>query len=98
MMWDLEKVLEDELKHVSGKRLSDEQEKLFAYFTSVHGMNQQLSQFLEDEDIKTLLEQGGLTRMAGRFSKGYGELSALYEKVPTLLLDSFPRSYPGPCA
>ena len=53
------------------------------------------SQFLEDEDIKTLLEQGGLTRMAGRFSKGYGELSALYEKVPTLLLDSFPRSYPG---
>ena len=53
------------------------------------------SQFLEDEDIKTLLEQGGLTRMAGRFSKGYGELSALYEKGPTLLLDSFPRSYPG---
>lgn len=53
------------------------------------------SQFLEDEDIKILLEQGGLTRMAGRFSKGYGELSALYEKVPTLLLDSFPRSYPG---
>ncbi len=54
MMWDLEKVLEDELKHVSGKRLSDEQEKLFAYFTSVHGMNQQLSQFLEDEENRQL--------------------------------------------
>ncbi|MCI8416609.1 MAG: hypothetical protein HFI33_03740 [Lachnospiraceae bacterium] len=54
MMWDLEKVLEDELKQVSGKRLSEEQEKLFAYFTSVHGMNQQLSQFLEDEENRQL--------------------------------------------
>ena len=53
------------------------------------------SQFLEDEDIKALLEQGGLSRMAGRFSKGYGDLAALYQRAPTLLLDSFPRSYPG---
>ncbi len=53
------------------------------------------SQWMEDEDIKALLEQGGLSRMAGRFSKTYGDLSALYGKVPTLLMDSFPRSYPG---
>ncbi|MCI8853728.1 MAG: hypothetical protein HFI32_09550 [Lachnospiraceae bacterium] len=54
MMWDLEKVLEDELKHVSGGRLNEEQEKLFAYFTSVHGMNRQLSQFLEEEEKREL--------------------------------------------
>ncbi len=52
-------------------------------------------QWMEDEDIKALLEQGGLSRMAGRFSRTYGDLSALFQKVPTLLLDSFPRSYPG---
>lgn len=54
MMWDLEKVLESELKHVSGQYLTEEQGKLFAYFTSVHGMNQQLSQFLEDEKGREL--------------------------------------------
>ena len=53
------------------------------------------SQWMEDEDIKALLERGGLSRMAGRFSRTYGDLSALYEKVPTVLMDSFPRSYPG---
>ena len=50
------------------------------------------SQWMEDEDIKALLERGGLSRMAGRFSRTYGDLSALYEKVPTVLMDSFPRS------
>lgn len=53
------------------------------------------SQWMEDEDVKALLEQGGLTRMAGRFSKGYGDLSALFGTKPTVLLDSFPRNYPG---
>ena len=53
------------------------------------------SQWMEDEEVKALLEQGGLTRMAGRFSKGYGDLSALFDKAPTILLDSFPRGYPG---
>ncbi len=51
--------------------------------------------WLEDEDIKALLEQGGLTRVAGRFSKSYSDVAALLDKVPSLLLDSFPRSYPG---
>lgn len=49
MIQDLERMLEKELKNVHGQHLTEEQEKLFAYFTAVHGMNQQLSQFLEED-------------------------------------------------
>ena len=49
----------------------------------------------EDEEVKALLEQGGLTRLSGRFSQGWEEVRALLEKAPALLLDTFPRSYPG---
>ncbi len=53
------------------------------------------SRWMEDEDIKALLEQGGLTRLAGRFSMGWEEVQGLLEKEPSILLDSFPRNYPG---
>lgn len=52
MIQDLERMLENELKHVTGQRLTEEQEQLFAYFTAVHGMNQQLSDFLEEEELR----------------------------------------------
>ena len=53
------------------------------------------SRWMEDEDIKALLEQGGLTRLAGRFSLGWEEVRDLLDRAPSLLMDSFPRSYPG---
>ena len=77
MMWDLEKVLEDELRHVSGKYLTEEQEKLFAYFTSVHGMNQQLSMFLEEEGKRELdgTSQSGNLVVTGESGNGKSTLA-----------------------
>ena len=60
------------------------------YFPILYPKGASLLDYLEGR-----MEQGGLSRMAGRVSRTYGDLSALFQRVPTLLLDSFPRSYPG---
>ncbi|MEG0943759.1 MAG: transcription-repair coupling factor, partial [Angelakisella sp.] len=49
----------------------------------------------QDEEIKQLLEEGVLTRGAERLTEDYEQLSHCYSKLPTVLLDSFPRSYPS---
>ncbi|MBQ8184971.1 MAG: hypothetical protein IJ036_04205 [Lachnospiraceae bacterium] len=81
MVQDLERMLEEELKGVHGQRLTEEQEKLFAYFTAVHGMNQQLSKFLEDEKRR---EKDG-TSVAGNLvvtgEKGTGKTTLAIDMV-----------------
>lgn len=55
----------------------------------------QHQRFTQDEEIKQLLEEGVLIRGTQRLSEDYAFLWDLYDRVPTVLLDSFPRSYPG---
>ena len=52
MMEELEKALEEELGDIPPGHLSEEQKKLFAYFTSVRGMNQQLAELLEEDRMR----------------------------------------------
>ncbi|NBK90533.1 hypothetical protein D5278_00775 [bacterium 1XD21-13] len=52
MMKQLEKALEEELADIPPGQLSEEQKKLFAYFTSVRGMNQQLAELLEEDRMR----------------------------------------------
>lgn len=52
MMEKLEKALEEELGDIPPGHLSEEQKKLFAYFTSVRGMNQQLAELLEEDRMR----------------------------------------------
>ena len=49
----------------------------------------------QEEDVKQLLEEGVLTKGCDRLSVDYFDLSGLYTEHPTVLLDSFPRSYPN---
>ncbi len=53
------------------------------------------SQWQQEEDQKQLLEEGLLTKGAERLSADLSVLTDLYTARPTLLLDNFPRSYPG---
>ncbi len=53
------------------------------------------SQWQQEEDIKLLLEEGILTKGAHRLSADLSALTDCYHNYPTLLLDNFPRSYPG---
>ncbi len=48
----LEKALEAEVSSVPPGQLSKEQKELFAYFTSVRGMNQQLAELLEEDRLR----------------------------------------------
>lgn len=51
MIQDLENALAEELAAVGDGKLTEEESKLFAYFTSVRGMNRQLARLLaEDKD------------------------------------------------
>lgn len=52
MMEDLERALEAEISTLPPGQLSEEQKKLFAYFTSVRGMNQQLAELLEEDRMR----------------------------------------------
>ena len=52
MMEELEKALEEELGDIPPGHLSEEQKKLFAYFTSVRGMNHQLAELLEEDRMR----------------------------------------------
>ncbi len=52
MMEELEKALEEEIATIPPGQLSEEQKKLFAYFTSVRGMNQQLAELLEEDRMR----------------------------------------------
>ena len=52
MMEDLERALEAEISTIPPGPLSEEQKKLFAYFTSVRGMNQQLAELLEEDRMR----------------------------------------------
>ncbi len=52
MMEDLERALEAEISTIPPGQLSEEQKKLFAYFTSVRGMNQQLAELLEEDRMR----------------------------------------------
>lgn len=52
MMEELEKALEEEFANLEPGQLSEEQKKLFAYFTSVRGMNQQLAELLEEDRMR----------------------------------------------
>lgn len=52
MMEKLEKALEEEIATIPPGQLSEEQKKLFAYFTSVRGMNQQLAELLEEDRMR----------------------------------------------
>ncbi len=51
MLYAIERVLAQEISssEVSGKHLTEEQEKIFAYFTLVDGMKKQLLKLLEEE-------------------------------------------------
>ncbi len=57
MLDDLEKDLEETVATLPSGQLSEEQKKLFAYFTSVRGMNQQLA---------ALWKRIGCAKSAGR--------------------------------
>ena len=52
LMKKLERVLEEEVANLQPGQLSEEQKKLFAYFTSVQGMNQQLAVLLEEDRMQ----------------------------------------------
>lgn len=52
MIDSLEKVLEAELSTIPPGQLSEEQKKLFAYFTSVRGMSRQLAELLEEDRMR----------------------------------------------
>ena len=52
MMEELERALEEEFANLQPGQLSEEQKKLFAYFTSVRGMNQQLAELLEEDRMR----------------------------------------------
>lgn len=52
MMKDLEEALEEELANIPPGQLSEDQKKLFAYFTSVRGMNKQLAELLEEDRMR----------------------------------------------
>ena len=52
MLDDLEKDLEETVATLPSGQLSEEQKKLFAYFTSVRGMNQQLAALLEEDRMR----------------------------------------------
>lgn len=52
MLDDLEKDLEETVAILPSGQLSEEQKKLFAYFTSVRGMNQQLAALLEEDRMR----------------------------------------------
>ena len=52
MMEKLEKALEEEIATIPPGQLSEEQKKLFAYFTSVRGMNHQLAELLEEDRMR----------------------------------------------
>ena len=52
MLNDLEKDLEEAVSTLPPGQLSEEQKKLFAYFTSVRGMNQQLATLLEEDRMR----------------------------------------------
>ncbi len=51
MIWELEKALEEEVSSITERAhlLTEEQEKLFAYFTSVRGMKRQLEKLLAED-------------------------------------------------
>lgn len=52
MLNNLEKQLEETVATLPPGQLSEEQKKLFAYFTSVRGMNQQLAGLLEEDRMR----------------------------------------------
>lgn len=52
MLEKLEKSLEETLSALPPGQLSDDQKKLFAYFTSVRGMNKQLAELLEEDRMR----------------------------------------------
>ena len=60
MMEKLEKALEEEIATIRPGQLSEEQKKLFAYFTSVRGMNQQLADLLEEDRMRGDLREDSL--------------------------------------
>jgi tetratricopeptide (TPR) repeat protein len=60
MMEQLEKALEEELGDIPPGQLSEEQKKLFAYFTSVRGMNQQLAELLEEDRMRKVQREDSL--------------------------------------
>lgn len=61
MMKDLEETLEEELANIPPGQLSEEQKKLFAYFTSVRGMNKQLADLLEEDRMRKERREDSLT-------------------------------------
>lgn len=52
MLGNLEKSLEETISTLPPGQLSEEQKKLFAYFTSVRGMNRQLAELLEEDRMR----------------------------------------------
>ncbi len=52
MLEELEKSLEETISAIPPGQLSEEQKKLFAYFTSVRGMNRQLAELLEEDRMR----------------------------------------------
>ncbi len=52
MLESLEKSLEETISTLPPGQLSEEQKKLFAYFTSVRGMNRQLAELLEEDRMR----------------------------------------------
>lgn len=51
--------------------------------------------FMQDEEIKQLLEEGVLTRGAERLTEDYEQLADCYTRLPSIIMDAFPRSYPS---
>ena len=52
MLENLERSLEETISTIPPGQLSEEQKKLFAYFTSVRGMNKQLAELLEEDRMR----------------------------------------------
>lgn len=52
MLENLERSLEETISTIPPGQLSEEQKKLFTYFTSVRGMNKQLAELLEEDRMR----------------------------------------------
>lgn len=60
MVEDLEKALEAEISSIPTGQLTEEQKKLFAYFTSVRGMKKQLAELLTEDRMRTTRREDSL--------------------------------------
>ncbi len=83
MLDAIEKALAMEITpaETSGKYLTEEQEKIFAYFTSVDGMKKQLAQLLEEDSIYAGIENSKIGNLIITGHPGNGKTTLAIDIV-----------------